>query len=278
MRRIAVLLLAAACAGPASAQTFPPLTGLVVDQANVLPAAAEAALTTKLQALQKDTGHQLVVATIADLQGYSGEDYGYRLGRAWGIGLGSLDNGAILFAAPNAPVGQRVVRVEVGYGLTPVLTDTFSSIVVNTQILPRFHGGDLPGGLAAGADALIAQLRLPDAEARARVEAAARARDARSGTSGTIPVAAIFIAVLILFVLLAALRGRGGAGRRHRGRGGAPVILWGPGLGGGWAGGGWTGGGGFGGRDDAARGGWMGGGFTGGGGGSFGGGGASGQW
>ena len=272
MRALVLLLLAGA--PPATAQTFPPLTGLVVDQANVLPPAAEAALTGRLQALQRDTGHQLVVATIADLQGFDGADYGYRLGRAWGIGLGSLDNGAILFAAPNAPVGQRVVRVEVGYGLTPVLTDTFSSVVINTQILPRFRDGDLPGGLTAGADALIAQLRLPDAEARARVEAAARARDAEADEVGGVPVAAIFIGILILFVLLAALRGRGGAGRRHRGRAGPPVILWGPGLGSNWGSGG---GGGFGGGGGSS-GGWMGGGFTGGGGGSFGGGGASGRW
>lgn len=269
--RAAALLLALACAAPAGAQTFPKLTGLVVDQANVLPPATEAALTDKLQALQKDTGHQLVVATIADLQGYTGEDYGYRLGRAWGIGLKTLDNGAILFVAPNAPAGRRVVRVEVGYGLTPVLTDTFSSIVINTQILPRFRDGDLPGGLTAGADALIAQLRLPDAEARARVEAAAKAQDANIRKDDGIPVELIFLGLVILFVLLAALRGRGGSGRRHRGRGGPPVILWGPGLGGGWGSGGGS-------DRGSSGGGWMGGGFTGGGGGSFGGGGASGQW
>ncbi|WP_076069030.1 TPM domain-containing protein, partial [Sphingomonas montana] len=240
---------------PALAQTFPAFTGLVVDQANVIPPAAEAALTDKLQALQKDTGRQLVVATIADLQGYSGEDYGYRLGRAWGIGLAKLDNGAILFVAPNAPVGQRDVRVEVGYGLTPVLTDTFSSIVINTQILPRFRAGDIPGGLDAGADALIAQLRLPDAAARAKVEAAAKEYDAeRDRGGGGIPIEFIFIGLVLLIVLLSAMR-RGGGGRRHRGGGGMPVILWGPGLGGGW------GGGGGGGSGGGSGGGWMGGGF-----------------
>ncbi|GGE73825.1 TPM domain-containing protein [Sphingomonas prati] len=268
-------LLVALAPLPAVAQTFPKFTGLVVDQANVIPPADEAALTAKLQALQKDTGRQLVVATIADLQGYSGEDYGYRLGRAWGVGLGKIDNGAILFVAPNGAAGKRVVRVEVGYGLTPVLTDTFSSIVVNTVILPRFKAGDIPGGLTAGTDALIAQLRLPDAAAQAKAEAAAKEYDAEHKSGGGIPVEMIFVGLVLLFVLLSMMRGRGGGGgRRHRG-GGMPVILWGPGLGGGFGGSGFGGGGDSGG---SSGGGWMGGGFTGGGGGSFGGGGASGQW
>ncbi|MFD1950645.1 TPM domain-containing protein [Sphingomonas arantia] len=272
-------LLVALAPLPAVAQTFPKFTGLVVDQANVIPPADETALTAKLQALQKDTGRQLVVATIADLQGYSGEDYGYRMGREWGVGVRKIDNGAILFIAPNAPVGQRDARVEVGYGLTPVLTDTFSSIVVNTVILPRFKAGDIPGGLTAGTDALIAQLRLPDAAAKAKVDAAAKKYDAEHKNGGGIPVEMIFVGLVLLFVLLSMMRGRGGGGgRRHRG-GGMPVILWGPGLGGGFGGGGF--GGGFGGGGDSggsSGGGWMGGGFTGGGGGSFGGGGASGQW
>ena len=45
----------------------------------------------KLDALQKDTHRQLVVATIPDLQGYPLEDYGYKLGRAWGVGLKDVE-------------------------------------------------------------------------------------------------------------------------------------------------------------------------------------------
>ncbi|MDB5690753.1 MAG: methanol dehydrogenase [Sphingomonas bacterium] len=269
---MAALLLAA----PALAQTFPKFTGFVVDAAGILPPEREAALAASLDALQKDTGRQLVVATIPDLQGYPIEDYGYRLGRAWAVGLKDLDNGAILVVAPN----ERRVRVEVGYGLTPVLTDALSSLIVTQAILPAFRAGDMPGGIIAGADALIAQLRLPDAEARAKVDAALKKNDPgrRSADDGGVPLSLIFWGIVIAFVLLAFLRrggggGGGGGGRRYR-RGGLPVILWGPGFGGGGFGGfGGGGGGGFGGG-----GGWMGGGFGGGGGGSFGGGGASGSW
>lgn len=255
----------------AHAQSFPKFTGFVVDAANVLPADREAQIAASLDALQKDTGRQLVVATIADLQGYPIEDYGYRLGRAWAVGLKNLNNGAILIVAPN----DRKVRVEVGYGLTPVLTDALSSVIVNQAILPAFRSGDIPGGIVAGTDAIVQQLRLPDAEAKARVDAAVAERDpVKRKTGGGVPLSLVFWGLVIAFVLLTMMRGGGGGGgggRRFRG-GRAPVILWGPGFGGGFGGGGGWGGGG------SSGGGWMGGGFSGGGGGSFGGGGASGSW
>ena len=119
LARSFLCLVALLFAGAVQAQTFPKFTGFVVDAANVLPPAVEADLNAKLDALQRDTHRQLVVATIPDLQGYPLEDYGYRLGRAWGVGLQNADNGAILFIAPNNPVGQRGPRLEVGSGLEP---------------------------------------------------------------------------------------------------------------------------------------------------------------
>ena len=271
-------------ASGAAAQTLPKFTGLVVDAANVLPEATEADLTTKLEALQRDTHRQLVVATIPDLQGYPLEDYGYRLGRAWGVGLKDANNGAILFIAPNEPAGHRGPRVEVGYGLEPIITDALSSVTINTQMMPRLRAGDIPGAMTAGTDALIAQLRASPEEAKARTDAAIaqfdkthRRSSARQG--GGTPVALIFWMVILFFVVLPMLRRRrrhGPWGRSYSSGGGSlPIILWGlanASRGGGWGSGGssWGGGG--------SDGSWGGGGFTGGGGGSFGGGGASGSW
>ena len=70
----------------AQAQSFPALSGRVVDAANIIPPDQEAALDAKLKALEDTTDRQLVVATIPSLEGYPIDDYGYRLGRAWGIG------------------------------------------------------------------------------------------------------------------------------------------------------------------------------------------------
>ncbi len=272
----------------AAAQTFPKFTGLVVDSANVLSPQDEAALTTKLEALQKDTKRQLVVATIADLQGYPIEEYGYKLGRAWGVGLQDVNNGAILFIAPNERAGRRGPRIEVGRGLEPILTDALSSVIINTDMMPRLKAGDVPGAMTAGTDAIVRQLRASPEEAQARLDAATKQfdqthqRPTADRSSGGVPFGLIVWAIILIFVLIRLLRGRKRAGpwgsRYRSGDGGSalPIVLWGIAneigrSSGGGGGGGWSSGGG-------SDGSWGGGGFTGGGGGDFGGGGASGSW
>lgn len=245
---------------PAAAQSkidFPHLTGRVVDQANLLDPATEQALTEKLAALEAGSTDQLVVVTVNSLQDQEIEDYGYQLGRAWGIGQKENDNGALLIVAPN----ERKVRVEVGYGLEPILTDAFSSQVIRNDILPSFRDGDYQAGVIKGVDALIAQLSLDPAEAQARAQAAAAEQ---ADTKGESIIPLVIIAGLFLFIFLIAMRS--GRGRRSNV---SSVLLWAASealRNSGRGGGGWGGGGGFGG-----------GGF-GGGGGSFGGGGASGGW
>src|SRR3546814_5105751 len=110
------------------------------------------------------SGRQVVVATLADLQGYDIADYGYRLGRTWGIGQKGEDNGALLIVAP----GERKVRIEVGYGLEGILTDAMSSIIIQRAIIPHFKQDDYPGGIAAGVNEIGKLLALPPDEARAR--------------------------------------------------------------------------------------------------------------
>lgn len=260
-----LVLMPAGAAGlgyapPAQAQTFPKLTGRVVDDAALLSPQQEQALTAKLAALEQESGRQLVVATLPSLQGYDIADYGYRLLRAWGIGSKERNDGALLIVAPN----ERKVRVEVGYGLEGTLTDALSSQIIRNAITPRFKAGDMAGGIDAGTDALITLLKLPPDEARARALAAER--EQRQASDDGSSVMLIFWVAIAIFVILPMVFGRRG-GRRYRG-GVGPVIIWGPGSGSGWgSGGGWGGGGG----------GWGGGGFSGGGG-SGGGGGASGSW
>ena len=244
---LAALLLPQA----AFAQSFPELTGRVVDGANVIPADEEARLTQKLEALEAQSHRQLVVVTLPDLQGYDISDYGYQLGRHWGIGSKDKNDGALLIVAPK----ERRVRIEVGYGLEPVLTDGLSSLIVQQQIVPRFKAGDMAGGIEAGTDAIIHQLTLPEDEARA-LAASAKPQQAASGD--VVGPTLFWLFLFFLFFVLPMLRRMRG-GRRYHDSGLGPVIMWSV-------------------LDGLSRGGRGGGGGFGGGGGSFGGGGSSGSW
>jgi uncharacterized protein len=255
-----MLVMLAPLAGQAfaAAPTFPTLSGRVVDDANILSPQVEAGLTTKLESLEKATGRQLVVVTLPSLQGYEIEDYGYQLGRAWGIGEKGTNTGALLIVAPT----ERKVRIEVGYGLEPILTDALSSVIIQTAILPKFKAGDLEGGVTAGTDAVIQQLALPDEEAKAKAQQAFEVTTEAERAPRPSPILGLIIFIIII-VLLSSIFG----GRRRGGLGSALpwIILNGMLSGGRGGGGGWSGGGG------------GGGGFSGGGG-SFGGGGSSGSW
>jgi len=237
-----------------SAPKFPALTGRVVDDANILSSATKADLDGKLAGLERKTSRQLVVVTVSSLQGYEISDYGYQLGRSWGIGQKGLNNGLLFIVAPK----EHKTRIEVGYGLEPIVTDAFSSVVIQTQVLPKFRSGDFNGGVQAGANALIQQLSLDTSEAERRAAAAEqqlRHQDNDGGGGGLVGF------LIILFIFIAISRVFGGWGL-------LPFLFMGGPRGGGGYGGGWSGGGG----------GWSGGGGFGGGGGSFGGGGSSGSW
>jgi uncharacterized protein len=232
----------------------------VVDNAHILSADTVQKLDGELAGLEQQTGHQLVVATIPDLQGYDIADYGYQLGRTWQLGRKGVNDGAILLVAPN----EHKVRIEVGYGLEPVLTDALSNVILQRKVLPQFKAGNMQQGVVDGTEALIQQLSLPDDQAKAQVAQADQAQASRPPARHGAPFPAIFVIVIVFWILSALFRSR-----RYYGGGGGlwwllPLMM--SGRGGGWGGGG--GGGSFGGG---------GGGFSGGGG-SFGGGGASGSW
>ena len=238
---------------------FPALTGRVVDDAHMLSDAQVQDLTAKLKALEDKNGRQLVVVTLPSLQDQTIEDYGYQLGRAWGIGQKGQNNGVLFLIAPN----EKKVRIEVGYGLEPVLTDALSSILLQEKVLPRFRQGDMAQGIVDGTDALVEQLGLDDATAHQKVVDAdanlAKTRALAAHRPRGSPIGAVISLIVVFFVIQSVLRGRGGWF--------LPFLLLGS-LGRGGRDDGWGGGGGFGGD---------GGGFSGGGG-SFGGGGSSGDW
>lgn len=261
---LAAVLLAFWSASAVAQPRFPALTGRVVDGANLLSAEDRAKITADLEALQTKSTDQVVVVTLPTLQGYAIEDYGYQLGRAWKIGQAGVDNGVLLIVAPN----ERKVRIEVGRGLEPQLTDAMSSLIVQNALLPAFRRGDWSGGIRAGVRDIIDVLQ-GDAEAVKERLARGTKRSAQSTDWETLLPLLIWLAIVgfIIYQQYRAARSAPATASGRR-RSGFPddrrVIIF-PSGSGNWGGSG----GGFGGSG--------GGGFSGGGG-DFGGGGSSGSW
>ncbi len=290
--RLLATVLAVMAAWGAAALEVPYLAGRVNDQAGLLDDAFESQLDEQLRQLEDGTGAQVVVLTVPSLEGDPIEDFSMRVAETWKLGQKGVDNGVLIVIARD----ERRVRIEVGYGLEPVLTDALSGRIIDSLMTPKFRAGDFDGGVADAVGAIATAIRgepvnLPKSPRR---------------TAGFNPAALVFFLVFGLPFINAALTTRGAAGWMlflfltpfffafpaaafGAGVGGVVALIWlvafpllrlvvpkapvgrssfrrggflGPFIGGG---GGGFGGGGFGG------------GFSGGGGG-FGGGGASGGW
>ncbi|MBL8709892.1 MAG: TPM domain-containing protein, partial [Rhodospirillaceae bacterium] len=138
---------------------MPPLTGRLVDLANVLSSAAERDLTDQLAHIEADTGAQIVVATLPTLAGYSIEAWGLALGRGWKIGRAGRDDGIVVVLAPN----DREIRIEVGYGLEGRIPDATAHRIINSYMLPAAREGKYADGLKATVDALRRVIKDPAA-------------------------------------------------------------------------------------------------------------------
>ncbi|MBC7636704.1 MAG: TPM domain-containing protein [Acetobacteraceae bacterium] len=162
----------------AASLAFPALTGRVVDEAALLSTNDLATLTASLAELEAKTTNQLVIVTLKSLQGTTIEDYGYQLGRRWKIGQKDRDTGVLLLVAP----AEKVVRIEVGYGLEGTLTDAMTKTIIETALLPAFRTGDFAGGIKNGANQIIQAL---GAHVGSQARPAVRNSAPAQGTAGT---------------------------------------------------------------------------------------------
>ncbi len=230
----------------AATPDFPELKGRVVDQADLMDQSSRASVEEALAAHESKTGQQVVVATLKSLDGVSIEEYGYQLGRFWGIGQKGKNNGLLLIVAPH----ERAVRIEVGYGLEGTMTDAISHLIINRIILPRFKEGDYPRGIVQGTAAILSVLEGSDVAIAGQAAPSTVKMQQEEGW-GQVLFPLFFIFLIFFLIPMLSRRGRNGI---------IPLIISSGSHGGFYNGGGFSGGG-----------------FSGGGG-SFGGGGASGRW
>ncbi len=229
--------------------------GYVSDFARVLDPQSRAQLETYCGQVEQATGVQMALVTLPSLDGEPVEDVANTLFRKWGVGKKGKDEGILLLLA----IQDRRDRIEVGYGLEPILPDGFDGSILRA-IQPLLRQGAYGPATLAAAEEMGSRIAAAKGVSL-NVSPQPRARELPQPTG--IPWPLIFIGIIVLLALLR--RGGGGGGF-------LAGMLLGNLLGRGGRGGGW-GGGGFGGYDSGG-----GGGFGGFGGGDSGGGGASGGW
>ena len=185
----------------ALALSIPPLTGRIVDKADMLSAEQEAALTQKLADIEQQTSVQIVILTIPSLEGEPIEDYSIRVADEWKIGQKKLDNGAMILVSK----AERKVRIEVGYGLEPVITDGMAGTIIRERLAPRFRENDFYGGINAAVDGLVlaAKKEYPETGAGGQKQTGPPQKDIGSLAF------ALFFAVMIWFSIAGIFASRG---------------------------------------------------------------------
>lgn len=240
----AVLALLVATRTVAAEPPIPPSPAQwVTDNASFLSSGERDQLDAELEQYEQSTGHQVIV-WIGQTTGETPlEEYTINAFTKWKVGRKGLDDGAVLFVFAQ----DRKLRIEVGYGLEPTLTDARSSEIIRDIIVPKIRAGDDDGAIQSGVDAMLSAIGGSPAGSADQGTSEEPALPAGVAVIGVVLFVLIFGLFVYLgirypafaaFMLYTLASGRGGGGG------------WGGGGGGGFSGGGGGGGGG------GASGGW----------------------
>ncbi|PJE50779.1 MAG: hypothetical protein COV29_03555 [Candidatus Yanofskybacteria bacterium CG10_big_fil_rev_8_21_14_0_10_36_16] len=185
-------------------QEFPEPQGYVNDFADILSPNIEKTLAKTLSDYEKETAIELTVVTVDSLEGLAVEDYTIRLANKWGVGKKDKDNGIVFLIAPN----ERRMRIEVGYGLEPDLTDGAAGRIMDSFVIPSFKNNHYENGVVSGVAGIIDHLGSTPFEARLeeRRIAAEKRKLAREESSrkfkSRLMIAGMAMAVVLFFVLV----------------------------------------------------------------------------
>jgi len=152
---LAAVTLALCSSAPLLADDFSPSQGYVNDFAGLLSASGRSLLENKLTSLESETGAEVAVVTVLDLGGTTVEDYAVRLFEEWGIGKEDEDNGILFLVA----LADRQMRIEVGYGLEPIITDGRAGRILDEDVVPSFQRGSYETGIIAGVNSIERYIR-----------------------------------------------------------------------------------------------------------------------
>ncbi len=199
-----------------AAPNYPKPTGHVNDFANIMSAGIRQQLESQLRDYKEKTSIELAVVTVASLEGEVIEDYTLGIAQSWGVGDKKKDNGIVLLIAPN----ERKMRIEVGYGMEPDLTDGQCGSILRNVITPYFKesvnlptvekNAKLTEGIVAGVGAILNglgntpfQARLEERRVAAEKAAAERKlQDAQTAAFLSIAVPVVLVIIVLIVIVL----------------------------------------------------------------------------
>ncbi len=123
----------------------------VTDTAGFLSPETAASLDGRLQAYERQTGHQILVYVGRTTGGAPIRDWGIRAFDAWKVGRKGIDDGLILFVMAD----DREVSIEVGYGLEEKIPDVLAFRIIDRILVPGFQKGERDAAVTAAVESLI---------------------------------------------------------------------------------------------------------------------------
>ena len=212
--------------------TLPEPKGFVNDFAGILSDKEEKSLEATLVQYEEQTSNEIAVVTVKSLGGKSVEDYTMALAEKWQVGKEGKDNGVIILVAQE----EKKIRIEVGYGLEPVLTDLTAKQIIDNEMTPRFKQDDFSGGIENATKAVMAVI--------AGTYEPGQLPEESGGWPLWLIILVVVIGIIILITILCALGiagdgGGGGIWSSGSSDGGGGGGFGGGGFGGGGASGGW---------------------------------------
>jgi uncharacterized protein len=177
---------------------FPQPVGYVNDFGNMLSASFRQQLESELSNFEQETTAEISVVTIQSLEGNSIEDYAVRLFEQWKIGKKGKDNGVLLLVSKE----DRKIKIEVGYGLEPIITDGRAGKIIREDISPAFKNNDYEGGIKAAVQQLEDYIRSNQPPSEEELAAT-------SGSGGTGGFSSLVVfGIIVLFIYSSAFLGR----------------------------------------------------------------------
>jgi uncharacterized protein len=229
-----LLALLLALSTLAAAPELPRPIGYVNDFANVVDQTQSQKIAAVCRELEEKTGAQIAVATFKNLGGDEIDGFTVKLFEAWKPGQKGKDNGILIVNA----IEDRKVRLEIGYGLEPIINDAMAGRIRRDVMTPLLQAGNYGEAYFEGVAtvaSIIAKSQNVTLQSLSGTQIQDIPRETRRSGSRGFPWP-LLVFGLIFFVIAISRGGRGG-------RGGGPFIG-GPFIGGGFGGGGFGGGGG----------------------------------